>query len=346
MKLKNILTFVTAATAVLGLASCENQDKTFDDYEGGTSVYFAHQTPVRTLVLGRDSEVNNDVDNSRHMHVYATMGGAYEGRDITITTTIDNTLCDNLFFEDGVTPVKPLPESYYKIANNQINYNGDHWGYLDVELTEAFFADEQSATTTYVLPVLMKSQTGADRIITGTPDVEGDVPSRTNTTLWKVPAKDYVLYCVRYINPWTAKYLRRGTDVITENGVTTTVERKSANWENEEVVEITTKGLRTALFTVSTKDAADNAVACDLLLTINDNNECTVTSLTEGITATGTGKYTNDGEKLAWGNKDRDAIDLEYTVDYGFKTVKTTDRLVMQTRGTNKLVEFSTKYIN
>ena len=50
---------------------------------------------------------------------------------------------------------------------------------------------------------------------------QGLTPSRTNTEDWDVLPKDYVLYCVKYMNPWQAKYVRRGVDNITENGVTT-----------------------------------------------------------------------------------------------------------------------------
>ena len=51
-----------------------------------------------------------------------------------------------------------------------------------------------------------------------------------------------------------------------------------------------------------------------------------------------------DGEKNSWGNKDRDAIYLEYDVDFGFKQIATKDTLVLQTRGTNKLEVFAPKY--
>lgn len=37
---------------------------------------------------------------------------------------------------------------------------------------------------------------------------------------------------------------------------------------------------------------------CDLLLTFNDDNECTITSGTTGISATGSGKFVEDGEKI------------------------------------------------
>ena len=48
--------------------------------------------------------------------------------------------------------------------------------------------------------------------------------------------------------------------------------------------------------------------------------------------------------KILGGNKDRDAIYLEYDVDFGFKQIATKDTLVLQTRGTNKLEVFAPKY--
>lgn len=344
MKIRN--TFALAAVlAALCFTACENADKDFGDFDGGTSVYFSHQTPVRTLVMGRDTEVDNSVDLIHHAHIYATMGGSYGGRDITVDVAVDNALCDNLYFEDGVTPVLPLPDTHYRIAGeSKIRYNGNHWGYLDIELTDAFFADEACTKQTYVIPVLMKSQTGASQILDGTPRVEGESPAWTDKASWKVQPKNYILYCVQYINAWSASYLRRGTDKITENGTTTTVERKLAEWEKEEVVTLATRDYDTAVFTLTTKKEDGTAVSCDLLINFDEDNHCTITSGTPGITVSGSGKYTVDGEKLAWGNKDRDAIDLNYTVDFGFKKIETVDRLVMQTRGTNKLVTFTTQY--
>ena len=39
-----------------------------------------------------------------------------------------------------------------------------------------------------------------------------------------------------------------------------------------------------------------------------------------------------DGEKLAWGNKDRDGIYLDYTVDFGSKQYAIKDTLVSRSR--------------
>ena len=71
--------------------------------------------------------------------------------------------------------------------------------------------------------------------------------------------------------------------------------------------------------------------ATDLVLTFN-GDAITVSSGTEGVTASGTGKYVEDGEKLAWGNKDRDGIYLEYNVDFGSKQYAIKDTLVSRNR--------------
>ena len=74
------------------------------------------------------------------------------------------------------------------------------------------------------------------------------------------------------------------------------------------------------------------AKTADIVLTFSDSGDCTVSSATEGITASGTGKYVKDGEKLAWGNKDRDGIYLDYTVDFGEKKYAIKDTLVSRSR--------------
>ena len=72
--------------------------------------------------------------------------------------------------------------------------------------------------------------------------------------------------------------------------------------------------------------------ATNLVLTFNDDGTCEVSSATEGITASGEGKFVKDGEKLAWGNKDRDGIYLEYNVDFGEKQYAIKDTLVSRSR--------------
>ena len=232
------------------------------------------------------------------------MGGAYGGRNAYVDIVVDETLCDNLYFTDeggnAAEPVKPMPKNYYSLSSNQIAYNGNPRGYVEVQFTDAFFSDPKAIENTYVIPLLMTKVQGIDHILTGTPR-EGLSPSRTNTDDWNVLAKDYVLYCVKYMNPWQGKYIRRGIDNVTEKGVTSTVVRKDFSLvntdlehykenpvnQNDEVCGITTKNMTQAIFPVSFKRTGGEAsVNCNLILTFN-GNQCTISTDDEGVTATG-----------------------------------------------------------
>lgn len=341
MKLIKLLSILSAGAVTMMTTSCENQDISFPDYEGGTSVYFAYQYPVRTIVLGED-EYDTTLDNEHKCKIYATMGGSYNGAKVNVDIKVDNTLCDNLFYSDG-SEVKAMPSSYYSLASNKISYNGDVKGGVEVQLTDAFFADEAALQNTYVIPLVMTGMTGADRIITGTPLIEGDTPQRTNSEYWSVKPMDYVLYCVKYINKYHAYYLRRGIDKITENGSVTTKVRHQKTVEKDEVCNTTTRSLNSVVFPVSTSLADGSKLTCNLIITFNDNGECTISSGTPGFTASGTGKYADKAEKKAWGNKDRDGLYLDYKIDFGAKQYETKDTLVWQRRGV-AFEEFSPTY--
>ena len=365
MRLKKII-FVSALGALsLTYTSCYNADKEFPDYQDGTTAYFAYQYPVRSLVLGNDI-YDNTLDNEHKCRIWSTMGGAYGGRNAVIDFVVDPTLCDNLYFTDEggnpSYPVLPMPTEYYKLASNTINYNGDPRGYVEVQFTDAFFNDEKTVENTYVIPLLMTNAKGIDHILTGTPR-EGLTPSRTNTEDWEILAKDYVLYCVKYMNPWQGKYIRRGVDDVTENGVTTKyirkdfsliktdVERYTENPvnQNDEVCAIVTKNMSQAYFPVSInigKDASGDArpsQLCNLTLTFN-GDKCVISNDDAEVLSSGSGEFIVKGTErpeykdYQWGNMNgkpvqRDILRLEYTVNFkkgrviGTKTVgsKTVD---------------------
>lgn len=355
MKMNKYFSMAALGALALTFGSCENGTPEFDDFEGGTSVYFARQNVERVLVLGNDETRDNTKDNEHIFNIVSTMGGAYNGKDITLDVAVDNSLCDNLYFSDGVSPVKPMPAEYYTLAGNTISYGGNLQGRLQVKLNDAFFADPYSVKNTYVIPLIIKDQKGAGKILTGTPFQEGETPALTNSDAWKILPQNYVLYCVKYMNPWAGFYLRRGTDKITENGQTTEEKRAGATIEKDEVCQITTKSLTEAIYPLTVKrvvgkDAEGKDIlksyTCNLKLTFANDGTCSVSSETEGVTATGTGKFVEKGAKLAWGNKDRDILTLQYTVDFGAVKVETTDQFVAQTRGnTNGVVTFDTQYI-
>ena len=269
MKLKKYIYGVALGAFSLTFASCYNADKEFPDYQDGTTAYFAYQYPVRTLVLGNDL-YDNSLDNEHKCRIWSTMGGAYGGRDAYVDIVVQESLCDNLYFTDdggnAAAPVLPLPSSHYHLASNTIPYNGEPRGYVEVQFTDEFFKDTNTVSNTYVIPLQMVEARGIDHILKGKPR-EGLDPAPTNTEDWEVLAKDYVLYCVKYMNPWQAKYIRRGVDRVTEKGTTTTVVRKDFSLvnsdlehyqenpvnQNDEICGISTKNMTQAIFPVSFK---------------------------------------------------------------------------------------------
>ena len=372
MKLTKYIYGVALGALSLTYASCYNADHDFPDYEGGTTAYFAYQFPVRTLILGNDI-YDNTLDNEHKCRIWSTMGGAYGGRDAYVEIAVDESLCDNLWFIDAggnpSTPVLPMPSAYYNLASNVIPYNGDSRGYVEVQFTDAFFNDPKAIENTYVIPLLMKSVRGIDQILTGTPR-EGLSPSRTNTEDWDVLAKDYVLYCVKYMNPWQGKYIRRGVDNVTEKGVTKTIVRKDMSLvnsdlehykenpvnQNDEVCGISTKNMSQAIFPVSFKTSGAS-ISCNLILTFNGNT-CSISTDDENVTATGSGEFITKGTErpeykdYQWGSNNgepvhRDILRLAYDVKFNNSDIQvsTNDTLVVQTRESNQKVFFTPKYV-
>jgi hypothetical protein len=301
------------------------------------------------------------------------MGGAYGGRDAVVDIVVDESLCNNLYFTDdggnAASPVLPMPTTHYKLLDNKIPYNGDSRGYVEVQFTDEFFKDEKAVASTYVIPLVMTGVKGIDHILTGTPR-EGLTPSRTNTEDWDILAKDYVLYCVKYMNPWQGKYIRRGVDNVTEKGVTTKVVRKDFSLvnsdlehykenpvnQNDEVCDIRTKNMTQAIFPVSFKTSGAS-ISCNLILTFNGNT-CSVSTDDENVTATGSGEFIVKGTEkqeykdYQWGTMNsepvqRDILRLAYDVSFADNDIQvsTNDTLVVQTRESNQRVFFSPKYV-
>ena len=317
------------------LTSCKNGDIEFPDFDYQT-VYFARQTPVRTITLGDDEVASTELDNAHRCQIYATMGGVNKNKkDRTIQITIDETLCSGLKFEDG-SSVTPMPRNYYSLSGNTITIaSGDIMGCVDVQLTDAFFADPLSTKVTYVIPVRMLSAN--DSVLKG---------------------KDYVLYAVKYKNMYHGCWLSKGTDVITTGTESKTTTRQPEYWEQADLVYLTTDGLRQSRYQVSTNVTVVNASGksvvetktCDLVLTFDDNNHVTVTTDTPNCTATGNGQWERQAAKKAWGDKDRDQLTLQYQVDFSYisagtttiTTRQTTETLIMRDRQ-SKLEDFSVK---
>ena len=178
---RNIIKVIFGMGLVCGLWSCESGDQSFPDYEGGTTAYFPYQYPVRTIVLG-DDEYDTTMDQAHKCQIKATFGGSYNGSNGSVTVAVDETLCDNLFFEDGVTPVKAMPSNYYKLSTTTLNFNGTFNGTTEVQLEDAFFNDPDAVKNTYVIPLVITGQTGFSKILTGSL-IEGQQGSRTDASV-------------------------------------------------------------------------------------------------------------------------------------------------------------------
>lgn len=329
--MKKIIFIVLIVSGILN--SCQNGDWEFPDYEY-TAVYFAYQTPVRTIVLGEDI-YDTTLDNEHKCQILATMGGVYENKkNVEISFRVDNSLCEGLTF-DGVNEIIPMPSAYYSLSseNQMVIKKGDIMGGVVVQLTDAFFADPLALKNTYVIPLVMTEVKNADKILMGTALV--DHPNRAISEDWDVAPKDYILYAVKYINPYHASYLRRGKDVISGE-INKTVVRHAAYVEKDEVVSTQTRSLNTVELPLDISGADGNNLDCTLLVTIDESGRCTVSSGSEGVAISGSGEFVVKGEKNSWGNEDRDAIYLNYTIDFGTLQYVTTDTLVVRDRGISR----------
>lgn len=355
---RNILKFICGIGLVCGLWSCESGNKTYPDYEGGTTVYFPYQYPVRTIVLG-DDEYDLTFDHAHKCQIMATFGGSYNGSNGSVQVAVDESLVNNLTFEDG-TPVKAMPTGYYTLSTTTLAFNGTVNGATEVQLTDAFFNDPDAVKNTYVIPLVMTSQTGFGKILAGSL-YEGMSGSRLDASLWQVKPMDYVLYCVKFQNKYSGWWLSNGTT-------------STSNIEKAQAYQIKTKSLNSCVYTVSrtkdyvatvrdedgnpvmdeegnvTKRTEQRIFTADLLLTFDGNENCTITSLTDGVAVSGTGKWGDNTEIKAWGNKDRDGLELNYSIDFGTDeygnpiTDATHEKMIWQRSGVT-IEEFSPVYV-
>jgi len=328
------ISFIILIISVI-FSSCKNGNWEFPDNDT-SAAYFAYQTPVRTITLGTDYLNDNTLDNEHKCQIMATAQGFYEvKKDIVISFRVDNSLCDNL------ANVTAMPSDYYSLSDNNtmiIKKGSKMIGGVVVTLTDKFFADPLSLTTKYVIPLQMTDVVNVDGILEG---------------------KDYTLYAVKYLNPWDATFLRRGTDNITINGVSETVKRQGKySPEEDELIKLNSISLTSIEFPVDNHRIenvnlnmtfkldftgqnctfANGAWKDSKLVNEYSDENCRVFD----IVISGNGEYRIDGEKQSWGKKDRDALYLtykaEYKVEYPLgsnpKTVKveTTDVLVLRDR--------------
>lgn len=330
--------------------SCKNGDAEFPDYEGGTTVYFAYQYPVRTIVLG-DDEYDTSLDKAHKCKILATFGGSYSGSNGSVQVAVEPALVNNLTFEDG-TPVKAMPERFYQLQTTNFTFNGTMNGGTEVQLSDDFFKDPDAVKNTYVIPLVMTGQTGFGKILSGTLKEGGSVV-RTDASQWEVLPMDYVLYCVKFQNKYSGYWLTHGTSSIDniEKAQPRQIETTSmtgcvyhASWTTHDYWQYKRddKGQKT-----SETEKVSKTYNFDLVLAFDGSEKCTITA--SGVNV-GSGSWSDDGAKKAWGNKDRDLMELSYqlsaidTDELGnVINANVQEKLVWQRSGV-KIEEFSPIY--
>lgn len=299
---KLLNTIGIAAMTLLMTASCESGNKEFG-YDGETAVYFANAGYVRTVELGEDPEADLTDDNNHIINIKAYCAGGYgNNNDVTVDYISDASLCD------GAIKSMVMPSNYYQIENpNQfVIAKGQQLGGVRVKLKDEFFNDDKSYEQGYVIPVKLTKAQGVDKVL-----------ESKNTT-----------FClVKFVNPWTATYLRKGKDV--SNGKES--HRAYPYIEKAEVIKVVTKGLYKAQMTVDVKDASGKKHQVNVLMTFN-GDDCTISSGSDGVQVSGSGKFVKKDQLM--GEFKRNTLYLNYNIKSdALGTVETTDTMVVRNRG-------------
>lgn len=331
----NLKIFAIFFFIVIVGSSCENQDNDFPDFDYTTG-YFPYQYPVRTLVLG-NYIYDNENDNQHKFVISTTMGGVYENKSNRIFNfTIDERLCEKAYFEDG-SAIRPLPKEYYELSNNSqiIIPSGKLSGGVEVRLSDSFFDDPLTIRNTYVLPLRINSAENLDSLLSGRPVREN--PDPRISSHWTISPKDFTLFAIKYVNPYHGSYLRRGSSEVFQGGIVVEDSIYQADYiERDEVLNLTTTSKTKVVFSTTFKsNLLTGFVNIELDFAspkVSEEVACTI-SAAEGElhSITGTGRYMMNTEEF--GNKARDAIYIEYTVDAGSYSYTASDILVFRDKG-------------
>ena len=341
--MKKIFLSMMAACALLLSTSCENGDPVFDDYDYQT-VYFAQQTPIRTIVLG-ESVYPNDLDNEHKFKLQVTLGGSRNlNKEHKVKIMVDNSLCAGLTFEDG-HQVTPMPTEYFQLPSEVITIPaGKAYDGVEVQLTDAFFADPKALSLNYVLPVRIVEALDGDSILAG--QLKQNVVNTVwqDASLWDVAPQNYQLLALVYKNPYHGAWISHGTDKIDFDGTTSEEVREAEYLEKNDIRYLTTLGLTTSRYEVSSLvpitslDANGNeqessaTLTAGLKLDFTNTDNVVVTAAESGemdvpgsssnakwtYTVSGTGKWEQHAAKKAWADTDRDQITLDYVLTFTY----------------------------
>lgn len=317
-------------TLVAGLISCQNFEINHPDFDYTTG-FFPYQFPVRTLVLG-DYIYDNANDNAHKFVVSVAMGGVYDNtKDRAFDIAVDNALCNRILFKAGGDQIKALPTSYYTLSSSTkiVIPAGKMNGGIDVQLTDAFFADPLAIKNTYVVPIRIKSSADVDSVLSGSSALAN--PDPRVASQWNVAPKYFTMFAVKYINEFHGNYFHYGSNKVKDaTGTEVETTTYSATYvESNPVALLLTNGRYQVSLTTNFRSTKITG-PYTLLLTFA-GTKCTVSAPAGSpYTITGTGDFLT--KKYNWGNKERDGITLTYKVSNSTYSYEATETLVARDR--------------
>lgn len=314
-----------------GLSSCENFEVDHPDFDY-TSGFFPYQYPVRTLVLG-DYIYDNTNDNSKKFVISVAMGGVYENtKDRVFDFQINEDLCDDVLFSANGDTVRIMPEAYYTLSSESqiVIPKGKFNGGIEVQLTDAFFADTIAVQSGYVIPLELTGSSDVDRILIGnspTQDADPRIAAQ-----WVDLPKNFTMFAVKYINEYHGTYFHHGQGTVRDagNAVLEDTTYQAKYIESNPITKLVTTARNEVTLNTFLRSNVMNA-EIDMVLTFDGNN-CTITAA-EGSSYTIVGSGVFKAREYSWGNKERDGIELNYTVSDGVNSYEANDVLIIRDRG-------------
>jgi len=329
--MKRIIIITGLILFLYGMFSCQNQEREFPDFDY-TTAYFPYQTPVRTLVLG-DFYYDNTLDNNLQFLIGAAMGGVHENKENrTVNFTVDVSLLQNAYFNTaGTLPVLALPSNYYTLSDNStiVIPSGELWGSVKVQLADAFLDDPLSISNNYVIPLRI-TDASTDSVLSGKSNY--DDPDRRVAGDWVIVPQDYTLYGIKYVNPYSGKYLMKGKNVIRNEADNTLIETnvyRSQYVEQCEITTVTTTAKDSVSYQNNIRMSGSSPGVFKIKIGFDaSGNGTIVTDPTSAFDVTGNAKYVrNDG---FWGGLERNVIYLNFSITEGGRIHTCTDTLTFR----------------
>lgn len=310
MNMKIIKLLITFTVGSLVFFSCEKYEEYVKDFDY-TSVYFASQKPLRTIIA----------DGDMQFKIGVVLGGKRENNQVeTVAFRIDTSLfSDSVRWGKDATTMgllsgfELLPEAYYTLSNNTTFTipKGDILGEVTVTLNqELFTADTLSLMPYYALPLIIY-ETSADSILQGEYDDLGNAI---------IPAKDFSVIVIKYVDEEEGNYYHKGVD-HTYNGssLVSTTSYSFKDLSKNDTWTLST----TAIGEYATSGIADKEGSHSMKLVVNNDNTVTIKNVT-----------TSPINNIVGGNSTYDVASrtfyLNYQYDASGNTHKITDTLVFR----------------